>query len=131
MGRVWVLDTETKGTGAEMVPLDKVLKRPAPSNEPLFVPPERKPREPKPAEPRPPLRFRIVDVMTRAVLADGAGAREALSVLDDVRSIVDVHVFVWQPKAERWRRLTFEEQRTLWDRRTVPSRSEPLGSDNE
>jgi hypothetical protein len=131
MGRVWVLDTETKGTGAEMVPLDKVLKRPAPSNEPLFVPPERKPREPKPAEPRPPLRFRIVDVMTRAVLADGAGAREALSVLDDVRSIVDVHVFVWQPKAERWRRLTFEEQRTLWDWRTVPSRSEPLGSDNE
>jgi hypothetical protein len=118
MGRVWVLDTETKGTGAEMVPLDKVLKKPAPSNEPLFVPPERKPREPKPAEPRPPLRFRIVDVMTRAVLADGAGAREALSVLNDVRSIVDVHVFLWQPKAERWRLLTFEEQRTLWDRRS-------------
>ena len=48
MGRVWVLDTETKGTGAEMVPLDTVLKKPAPSRETLFVPPKRKPREPKP-----------------------------------------------------------------------------------
>jgi hypothetical protein len=26
MGKVWVLDTETKGTGAEMVPLEKVLE---------------------------------------------------------------------------------------------------------
>ena len=49
--RVWVLDTETKGTGAEMVPLDKVLKKPAPSSEPIFVPPEPLPREPKPPEP--------------------------------------------------------------------------------
>src|SRR6266542_7144499 len=110
MGRVWVLDTETKGTGAEMVPLEKVLKKPAPTNEPLFVPPQPEPREPKPAESRPPLSFRIVDVMTRAVLADRAGAREALSVLNDVRSVVDVHVFLWQPAAERWRLLTLEEQ---------------------
>src|ERR687887_374775 len=44
MGRVWVLDTETKGTGAEMVPLDKVLRKPAASPEPLFVPPEPAPR---------------------------------------------------------------------------------------
>jgi hypothetical protein len=117
MGRVWVLDTETKGTGAEMVPLEKVRKRPAPRVEPLFVPPKRKPREPKPPEPRPSLRFRIVDVMTRAVLADDAGTREALSILNGVRSIVDVHVFLWQPKAEKWRRLTLEEQRTLWERR--------------
>ena len=27
----WVLDTGTKGTGAEMVPLEKVLKKPAPA----------------------------------------------------------------------------------------------------
>ena len=30
MGKTWVLDTETKGTGANMVPLEKVLKKPAP-----------------------------------------------------------------------------------------------------
>jgi hypothetical protein len=122
MGRIWVLDTETKGTGAEMVPLDKVLKKPAPSSEPLFVPPEPAPREPKPPEPRPPLRFKVVDVMTRAALAEHASAREALSVLDDVRSIVDVNVFVWQPKAEKWRLLTLDEKRTLWDRRRVAPR---------
>jgi hypothetical protein len=116
VGRVWVLDTETKGTGAEMVPLDAV-HQPARSAEPFFVPPKRKPREPKPAEPRAPRRFRIVDVSTREVLADGALARETLDVLGGVRSIVDVHVFVWEPDGERWRLLTLPEQRTLWERR--------------
>ena len=117
MGRIWVLDTETKGTGAEMVPLDKVVRQPAPSDAPLWFPPARKPREPKPEEPRPPLRFKVVDVMTRAVLADGADTREALRVLNDARSMVDVQVFLWQPQAERWRLLTLDEQRTMWERR--------------
>jgi hypothetical protein len=31
MGKVWVLDTETKGTGANMVPLEKVQAKPAPN----------------------------------------------------------------------------------------------------
>jgi hypothetical protein len=119
MGRVWVLDTETKGTGAEMVPLDKVLKKPAPSREPLFVPPEPLPREPAPPEPRPPLRFKIVDVMTRVALADDVGAREAVAALGDVRSIVDVNVYVWQPKSEKWRLLTLDEKRRLWERRPL------------
>ena len=117
MGKVWVLDTETKGTGAEMVPLEKVLQKPAGSREPFFVPPKRKPREPKPAEPRAPRAFRVVDVATRALLADGVLARETLTVLGDVRSSVDVHVYVWEPDDDRWRLLTLAEQRTLWDRR--------------
>jgi hypothetical protein len=117
MGKVWVLDTETKGTGAQMVPLETILQKPAPRAEPLFVPPKRTPREPKPPEPRSPRSFRIVDVSTRAVLADGVGARDALAALNDVRSSVDVHVSVWEPEAERWRLLTLAEQRTLWDRR--------------
>ena len=29
VGKVWVLDTETKGTGAQMVPLEKTLRQPA------------------------------------------------------------------------------------------------------
>jgi hypothetical protein len=102
-----------------MVPLDKVLKKPEPRREPLFVPPKPKPREPKPAEPRTPRRFRIVDVATRAVLAEDVGPREALRVLGDVRSSVDVHVSVWEPASERWRLLTMAEQRTLWERRGV------------
>jgi hypothetical protein len=117
MGRTWVLDTETKGTGAQMVPLDKVLTQPAPSTEPFFVPPKRTPPEPKPPEPREPRRFRIVDVATRSVLADDAPARAALEVLGDVRSSVDVHVFVWAPGTEEWRLLTLGEQRAMWVRR--------------
>jgi hypothetical protein len=117
MGRVWVLDTETKGTGAEMVPLDSVLKKPAPRRERLLGTLKPKPRERRPAEPRAPLRFRIVDVATRAVLADDVGARDAVAALRDVRSNVDVQVYVWAPKDERWRLLTLDEQRTLWDRR--------------
>jgi hypothetical protein len=117
MRRVWVLDTETKGTGAEMVPLDRLRQQPARVPQPYVVPPKPKRREPRPAEPRPPRRFRVVDVATREVLADGALARETLEVLGGVRSIVDVHVCVWEPDRERWRLLTLAEQRTLWERR--------------
>jgi hypothetical protein len=35
--KTWVLDTETKGTGANVVPLEKVLRRPEPE------PPRRRP----------------------------------------------------------------------------------------
>jgi hypothetical protein len=117
--KVWVLDTETKGTGAQMVPLEKVQQKPARDREPFFVPPKRNPREPKPAEPRAPRTFRVVDVATREVLADGTLARETLSVLGGVRSSVDVHVYVWEPDDDRWRLLTLAEQRTLWERRVV------------
>jgi hypothetical protein len=120
--RIWVLDTGTKGTGAEMVPLDRVLEKRAPRGEPLFVPPKPKPREEKPPEPRAPRRFRIADVATRQVLADDAPAREALEVLGGIRSNVDVHVSVWEPKGERWRLLTIDEQRLLWDRRVPVTR---------
>jgi len=117
MGRVWVLDTETKGTGAEMVPLDKVLRRPEPRREPLFVPPKAKPREPEAPRPRQPRRFRIVDVATQVTLADDVGAREALGTLGAVRSSVDVHVYVYEPEDERWRLLALAEQRAMWERR--------------
>jgi hypothetical protein len=116
MGRIWVLDTETKGTGAEMVPLEKVQRKRAPSGEPFWAPPPRRPREPKPAEPRAPRRFRIVDVLSRELLADDAGAREAVGVLGGVRSMVDVQVYVRD--GERWRLLTLDELRTLWEART-------------
>jgi hypothetical protein len=114
MGRVWVLDTATKGTGANMVPLERVLKKPAPSAEPLFVP--RKPHQtpPEVPQPREPRKFRVVDVMTRQIVADGARARETIDVLKRFRSLVDVAVYVWQPDGERWRMLTFAECGELW-----------------
>jgi len=41
MGKVWVLDTETKGTGANVVPLEKVLKQPEPVERPVPRPERR------------------------------------------------------------------------------------------
>ena len=98
MGKTWVLHTETKGTGAQVVPLESVTKRSS-VQAPVFVPREPAPREPEAVKPRPPRRFRVVDVMTRQALADDVGAREAVEALRDVRSIVDVNVFVWEEGA--------------------------------
>src|SRR5436190_16741017 len=116
-GKVWVLETQTKGTGANMVPLDRVLKRSEQVEGFGFRMPA--PREPAPATPRQPYRFKVRDVMTRQVLAEGVDAQGALEALDRVRSIVDVIVYVWDREAERWRMLTFDETRALWDRRTT------------
>ena len=112
---LWVLETQTKGTGANMVPLEKVLRGPS-KPVPGFSFRKLEPREVEPAAPEP-YRFRVVDVMTRQVLADDVDARAAAHALEDVRSIVDVTVFVWESKAERWRMLTFGETQALWEHR--------------
>lgn len=114
MGKVWVLDTETKGTGANMVPLERVTTKPGSSAVPGFVFPELKPPAPRPTAPKAPRRFRVVDVQTREVLADDVDARATIGALEPVRSIVDVSVWVWEPERERWRMLTLEELRALW-----------------
>jgi hypothetical protein len=110
--KTWVLDTGTKGTGAEMVPLDKVLRKPGPGAEPAVVSRKRR-RAPRKAEPIPARKFKIVDVMTGEVLAEDVGARAALDVLAGIERVVDVRVYVWQPRAKRWRLLTLAEQKTL------------------
>jgi hypothetical protein len=118
MAKIWVLDTETKGTGATMVPLDQVLRKPAPADERILPIPRRKDadeaHEPEAPMPREPHRFRVVDVMTRQVLADDVDARATVAVLEDIRSVVDVLVDVWEPDTGDWRRLTLGEQKALW-----------------
>jgi hypothetical protein len=115
MGTTWVLHTETKGTGAQMVPLESITKR-APSAERLVVArkPLRRgaPREPEPKAAR---RFKIVNLMTRQVLAEGAGSREAVDELKQIPSVVDVNVYVWQQERARWRLLSWGEQRMMWE----------------
>jgi hypothetical protein len=116
MGKTWVLDTETKGTGAQMVPLEKVLRQPTgkPARRPVS-PARRKPApEPESAKPR---RFKVVDVMTREVLAEDAGTRTTVERLEDVRSIVDVAIYVWSEQAEKWQLLTLAESKMLWNLR--------------
>lgn len=100
-----------------MVPLDRVVSKPASEPTPVRVLPEPRPREAKPPEPRKPREFKVVDVMTRQVLAEGADVRATVKLLEAVRSIVDVTIWVWQPEAERWRMLTFDEARSLWEYR--------------
>ena len=43
--KTWVLDTETKGTGANMVPLEKVLRKPEPAPAPRRPAPAAEPRK--------------------------------------------------------------------------------------
>jgi len=130
VAKVWVLDTETKGTGAQMVPLEKTLRQPAaePERRRARPVPKPAPRE-RPPEPAPPRRFRVIDARSRQVLADDAGAPETLELLRDVEQPVDVSVYVWEPKPEEWRLLIGREKALLWElrrrRRARTSRRAP------
>jgi hypothetical protein len=128
-GKVWVLDHETKGTGAEMVPLEKKVD-PARQSGGLVVVQEPKRGPEAEPEPRGPRRFRVVDVMTREVLADGADARTTVELLEGVRSVVDVSIYVWEEKAAKWQQLTQREAQMLWGlrgRATPPQRDRNAG----
>jgi len=125
MAKVWVLDTETKGTGAEMVPLDKVLerRRHAPKRRERASRPRRTPAaetearpgaDPTDAAQSPgPRRYRVVSALTGQTVADGAGLRETVELVQGGRSVADVRVYVWAPEAGEWRALSLEEQRLL------------------
>jgi hypothetical protein len=118
MTKSWVLDTDTKGTGAEMVPLEKLLERKrARPDAPATA--RRRPGKPaerpaKPEQPRQPRRFKVVDVMTREVVAEDADARATVEALRGFRSMVDVNVSVWDREAHGYRLLTLGEQTRLW-----------------
>ena len=116
-GKVWVLDTETKGTGAQMVPLESTLKQPQPKEHFLPATARRHKPAPEPVE-RAPRRFRVTDVVSRRILGDDLDARATLGLLAGQRSSVDVNVSVWEPGEDRWRLLTLAEKQLLWERRT-------------
>jgi hypothetical protein len=71
------------------------------------------------AEPdvQPARRFKVVELTTRRTLAEHASTQATVALLGQIRSSVDVHIFVWQPHAEQWRLLTLDEQRALWEQR--------------
>lgn len=116
----WVLDTETKGTGAEMIPLERLEERKRLKGERERVrvvardePAEQEPT-PEPARPPTPRRFKVVSVLSRQVLAEDVGISGALDALRDVGSVVDANVYVWEPDEDDWRPLSLAERRTLW-----------------
>jgi hypothetical protein len=122
MGKPWVLDTETKGTGAEMVPLEKVLRKPAPAPDPTCacVAGSKCASAPAP-EPRRPPRFKVVDVMTQKVLAEDADTAATVELLNGVRSVVDVRIYTWDEQAGTWRLLSLGDQKLLWGFRRPPT----------
>ena len=122
MAKTWVLQTHTKGTGANIVPLETEPERPAREREreperPFVARRKGTPRPAARPAPKAPPRFRVVEVTTRRVLADGASTRATVDLLRDVRSVVDVAISVWSEKDGRYRLLTHGEQKTLWDLR--------------
>jgi hypothetical protein len=129
MANTWVLDTETKGTGAHVVPLEKVARTGAHKPE-LNVVKLRRPKPPRlRREPDAPRRrvFKILDVMTRETLAESVDLRTTVDLLGEVRTITEVHVHVWDADRRRWRLLDLDEQRALWDLRR-PHRLESAGA---
>jgi hypothetical protein len=111
----WVLDTETKGTGAQMVPLDKAGGGSGPRG-PVVVREPRAPR-PKPPPERKPRRFKVIDVMTRQALADDVDLRGAVDALERARSVVDVNVYSWDDASGDWVQLSQGDRGRLWDLR--------------
>lgn len=115
MGKTWLLDTETKGTGAHVVPLEQALEHRGGKEQDLAVVTlERPPRAHTPTEPPGPRTFKVVDVMSARVLAEGISARDTVELLADIRSALDVRIYVWMQRAERWRLLSLQEQKALW-----------------
>ena len=121
MSKIWVLDTETKGTGAEMVPLERALerKRSAPKEERVKVvrrtPAAREAARDahEEAAPREPSGFKGVSVLSGQVLAEDAEARQTVLALAGLRSMFDVRIYVRE--SDGWRPLTISEQKLLWE----------------
>jgi hypothetical protein len=115
MGKTWVLDTETKGTGAHVVPLESTLRRANEQHDLATVTLKRPPgRAPEPPPEPGPLRFMVVDVLGARELARDIGVREAVGLLEHMSSALDARIYVWMGSSARWRLLTLDEHRLMW-----------------
>jgi len=123
MAKTWVLETETKGTGAHVVPFEKALATAVEQQDLATVTLERPPRAKTVEEPAGPLKFKVLDIRSSSVLGEDLDMRSAVELLEPVGSVIDVRIYVWMPKARRWRLLTLAEQKALWEfRGRLPAR---------
>jgi hypothetical protein len=115
MARTWVLDTETKGTGAHISPLEEETQPSRDRDLELvsFGRPDRSPEEPEPITAAP-LRFKVVDVRSAQVLAEDVDAQGTIELLEGMSSVVDARIYVWVGRTGRWRLLSLDEQKALW-----------------
>jgi hypothetical protein len=79
MGKVWVLDTETKGTGANVVPLEKVQRQPEAA--------EQRPKRPAPTGRRKPQPRRGEPERTTTALPPGHVRKKATGELGKVQAV--------------------------------------------
>jgi len=114
MAKTWVLDSETKGTGAHIAPLPDGGRDRGREAELALVQLARPPRPERPSEPPPRASFRVVDVFGGEVLGEDLDAREAVDALGELRSALDARVYVRHAAGARWRLLTLADTRRLW-----------------
>lgn len=115
MAKTWVLDTETKGTGAHVAPLsDKHEQR---AERALAVVQLARPPQPARAEPEPSRgrSFKLVDVRAAQVVGEELDARTALAALARFPSPLDARVYVYDESRRRWRLLSLADTRSLWE----------------
>jgi hypothetical protein len=86
MAKVWVLDTDTKGTGAHMVPLEDVLEKPKPEAQPRRTPRSR-PRPAGSPPKRPPARPAQPVERTSTALPAGHVRKKSTGEIGRVRAV--------------------------------------------
>ena len=84
MPKTWVLDTDTKGTGAQVVPLEKVLGKGA-DQKPRDARP--RPREKPPTKTSPPRRARPRPVTSAGPLPPGHVRKKATGEIGVVQAV--------------------------------------------
>ncbi len=123
MAKTWILDTETKGTGAHVVPFENALASAVEQQDLATVTLERPPRVRAVEEPAGSLKFKVLDIRSSSVLGEDVDMRAAVELLEPMGSVIDARIYVWMPKARRWRLLTLAEQKALWGfRGRLPAR---------
>jgi hypothetical protein len=113
MAKKWVLDTETKGTGAHIAPLQPGRARERERDLDLFTF-ERPPRAVAEPAPRAPLRLKVVDVLGARVLGEDIDLRETVRLLQGMRSALDARIYARERDTGRWRLLGLDEVKALW-----------------
>ena len=83
MAKAWVLDTDTKGTGAHVVPLEQALAQPKPRKE---APKRKRAKPPRPATPASRKRRESVE-KTSGPLAPGHVRKKATGEIGKVQSV--------------------------------------------